>query len=165
MKNKVLKQKGITSDDILNQITRGEKISTNLKLIEEKLSECNDNYKSKLNSTIIINNELEKESHKNINYLIEKIKDKNYRDLNQLDDLQTKLIKQLDLILFNNIDISRNIYTKIARFNDLINFSKQQKDKFEKELKKVIGENLELKEALAELEMKMRLTNYSKNNK
>lgn len=162
MKNKAIKNKGIISQEIIDQIIRGIKIKTNLKLIEDKFDESNNNYNMIHNSTAIHQTEIEKESNNTINKFTDKLKNHNSIDLNQLEFSQNKLIKQLDLILFNNIDTSRNIYTKIAKFYDLLNMNIHKREKCEFEMKKVIGENLELKEALAEIEMKMRLSNSSK---
>jgi len=77
----------------------------------------------------------------------------------QLEEVQDKLIKQLDLVLFSNIEKSRSIYTKIRKFQELMNINVQRKEKCEVDLKKEIEENLGLKEALAELEIKIRLSN------
>jgi hypothetical protein len=155
----VTKQIGITSEDLINQITRAQKIIMNLKLIEDKLDKPR-NYPV-FNSTIT--NEIEKELNQTdvmmINNLLEDVKNKTAMGLIGLEEVQHQLIKQLDLILFSNIEKTRNIYTKIRKFHDLMTINVQRKEKCEIDLKKAIEENLELKEALAELEIKIRLSN------
>ncbi len=131
----------------------------NLKLIEDKLDKPR-NYPV-FNSTIT--NEIEKELNQTdvmmINNLLEDVKNKTAMGLIGLEEVQHQLIKQLDLILFSNIEKTRNIYTKIRKFHDLMTINVQRKEKCEIDLKKAIEENLELKEALAELEIKIRLSN------
>ncbi len=67
------------------------------------------------------------------------------------------LIKKLDFILFEDINHSRKLFQMIENILDQINDLKIDKEICESENKKLISETLEMKEALAELEIKFRL--------
>ena len=67
------------------------------------------------------------------------------------------MIKKLDFILFEDINHSRKLFQLIENVLYQINDLKIDKEICESENKKLLGETLEMKEALAELEIKFRL--------
>lgn len=77
----------------------------------------------------------------------------------KLDTLYLKqdhLNKNLDLLLFENTDKSRHIYQQLSIIKNYFFNLNKQKIECQSILKNTISENIELKEALAELEIKLR---------
>jgi hypothetical protein len=84
-----------------------------------------------------------------------------------LEDLalnEKDLKNKLDLVTFDNINKSRNIYQSLEGFEDNVLSLHNSKNICEVNLKRYLSENLELKEALAELEIKFRLSRARKLN-
>lgn len=100
----------------------------------------------------------------NIDIAIQNIENQNLEELTQINQSERLLKNKLDLLTFENINKSRNIYQNLERFEDIIQSLQNSKNTCEGSLKKSISENLELKEALAELEIKFRLSKIRKLN-
>jgi hypothetical protein len=92
---------------------------------------------------------------------IHNVENQNLEELTQYEKL---LKNKLDLITFENINKSRNIYQSLERFEDILQSLQNSRNTCESTLKKSISENMELKEALAELEIKFRLSRARKLN-
>lgn len=172
MEEKLLKNREKNTDNYNNEIIRGSKLKGNLDLIENKLN-------SIIKSDAMLNSEMIKINNKKdsntgnfdtikINRFLEK--DSHFSQMNnstesQIQNLQRKenfLKTRLDFILFDDLDKTRKIYQKLNIFNNYIQQIFFEKEQCDNKLKKSMTENIELKEALAELEITFRLSKVKK---
>jgi hypothetical protein len=86
----------------------------------------------------------------------------NDSNLDKLSKNESDLKSKLNLISFNNINEARKIYKQLEVLGDEMNSISHQKTSCDAKLKNTLSENVELKEALAELEIKFRLSKVKK---
>lgn len=158
-------------EDLADKILKGEKLNQNINLIGDKLDQMSDNENAthveninaphNFTATIKSNNKVNTatDSHKS------KSRVSTQSETNSLTALQSKskeMKSKLDFLLFDNINKTRKIYSRLNSLSNFISSMKVTKTQCEDNLKNHISENLELKEALAELEIKYRLSKVNK---
>jgi myosin heavy subunit len=173
MEGELVRSKSLNTENYQNQIVRGGKIKDNLSMIYGKLDNLLTSGNNSKNGFKMVNknkNET-KTNHTSTreeeNFMEIGMKStssfSNEFSYEALQEKESLMKKKLDFILFEDLDKSRKVYQKLNEISSYINHISFDKNKCEDSLKFILSQNSELKEALAELEIKFRISKASAN--
>lgn len=171
-KTKLLENQILCNKKLNDELSKVEKLNSNLNLIDKKITKLH--FKSKNSSYIededsdynpffnqaenLKNNELENNRFMEVQKFQSETKLETR--FNELTKKGNEIKNRLDSSIFKNIAKSKEIYEFIEKLENTIIVNKNSKRNCDLNLKKAVSENLGLKEALAELEIKLRTNDF-----
>jgi hypothetical protein len=166
-KSKLLENQILCNKKLNEELFKVDKINSNLNLIDRKITRL----QTKSNNSSYMEDDDQDDDNNNDNLSFKKNELDNNRFMeirksqseakfeNRFIELTKKgneIKKSLDNSIFKNIAKTKEIYEFIEKLENTIIVNKNSKKNCDLNLKKAISENLGLKEALAELEIKLR---------